>query len=265
MTKVGIGVITCNRPDFFKQCIESIPEVDFIVVVNDGKPYPETIIPTKVDQLIQHSKNLGIAKTKNDAFRSLLNHGCRHIFISEDDIYLKDKEIINRYIKASELSGIGHFNFGYHGPVNKDNKGNPMVRKYVRYDNIEIAFNYRLTGAFSYYRNDVLKNVGFMDERFRNVLEHVDHTYRIIKAGFHPPFYWFADLIESFSAIGELDPELKQSLNKPNGLNYKLRVKLFNYLYKMKNGYLPGNMPDASEEEFLQILEKIKSENISLQ
>jgi len=38
---------------------------------------------------------------------------------------------------------------------------------------------------------------------------------------------------------------------------------MFNYLYKMKNGYLPGNMPDTSEEEFLQILEKIKSEYIS--
>ena len=68
--------------------------------------------------------------------------------------------------------------------------------------------------------------------------------------------------MESFSAIGELDPELKQSLNKPYSLNYKLRVKMFKYFYKMKNGYFPGNMPDVSEEEFIQILEKIKSEYV---
>ena len=37
--KIGIGIITCDRVNFFKQAIESIPSVDEIVVVNDGKPY----------------------------------------------------------------------------------------------------------------------------------------------------------------------------------------------------------------------------------
>ena len=263
MTKVGIGVITCNRPDFFKQCIESIPEVDFIVVVNDGDPYADTIIPPKVDQLIQHSKNLGIARTKNDAIRSMLKYGCKHIFICEDDIYLKNGEVINKYINASEVSGICHFNFGYHGPINKDINGNPKVRKYVKYDEVELAFNYKLTGAFAYYRDNVIKSVGLMDEHYRNVLEHVDHTFRVIKAGLHPPFFWFADIRDSFSALGDLDPEHEQSIqNVRNKLEFKLRVKLFNYYFKFKNGFLPSSVPDTGEKEFLNILEKMQSKNI---
>ena len=36
---IGVGIITCNRPEFFKKCRESIKEewYDHIVVVNDGK------------------------------------------------------------------------------------------------------------------------------------------------------------------------------------------------------------------------------------
>jgi len=39
MSKIGIGIITCNRPEFFKKCRESIKEewYDHIVIVNDGK------------------------------------------------------------------------------------------------------------------------------------------------------------------------------------------------------------------------------------
>ena len=36
---VGIGIITCNRPEFFKKCRESIDHkwYNHIVVVNDGE------------------------------------------------------------------------------------------------------------------------------------------------------------------------------------------------------------------------------------
>ena len=35
---IGVGIITCNRPDFFKKCLDSIDRkwFDYLVVVNDG-------------------------------------------------------------------------------------------------------------------------------------------------------------------------------------------------------------------------------------
>lgn len=267
MEKIGLGIITCNRQSFFEQCITSAPQLDYLVVVNDGIPYPQTSIPSKVSDYIQHKKNMGIAKSKNDALKLMMENKCRHLFLIEDDIYFKDKSTINKYIEISKVSGLGHLNYGYHGPVNKDASGNPVYRKIVRYNSsAEIVFNYKLTGAFAYYRDDVVKNVGFMDEKYKNVLEHVDYTYRIIKAGYHPPFFWFADLANSTNYLSEADPELKWSLNKPYSVKYKLRVKLFNQYYKMKFGFFPSNTPDTSEEKFLKSIEEIRlkyGENIN--
>ena len=36
---IGVGIITCNRPDFFGKCHKSIKRewYDYLVVVNDGE------------------------------------------------------------------------------------------------------------------------------------------------------------------------------------------------------------------------------------
>ena len=259
MGKIGLGVITCNRLDFFRQCILSVPDLDFIVVVNDGNPYPSDAIPSKVIQLIQHKKNMGIARTKNDALKAMLKNNCEHLFLIEDDISIKRQIVIEKYIQASSKSGIGHFNYGYHGPVNRDEDGKSKFRKLIKYDNdTDVVFNYKLTGAFSYFRDYVLKDVGFMDERYKNVLEHVDHTYRIIKAGYHPPFFWFADIANSEGYLLESDPDLKDSLNRPYSFSYKFRVFIYNKYFKWKFGSFPGHISDCSEETFLKIINNLK-------
>ncbi len=102
-SKIGFGVITCNRLKFFK-LINSVPDVDELVVVNDGDPYPEEIYPAN-SFVIQHNKNKGIARTKNDASKYLYEKDCEHIFICEDDIIIKDKNVCKYYIDAYEVSG----------------------------------------------------------------------------------------------------------------------------------------------------------------
>ena len=84
--KIGVGIITCNRPVYFKQCYESLDKlkIDEIVVVNDGKPLPKNIILNDT-HFIQNEENLGVSKTKNKALKHLLKTGCEHIFILEDD------------------------------------------------------------------------------------------------------------------------------------------------------------------------------------
>jgi hypothetical protein len=57
--KIGIGIITYNRPDFFKKCFDSIPitKIDQLVVVNDGSELPFDLFDT---QLIQHKTNKNV-------------------------------------------------------------------------------------------------------------------------------------------------------------------------------------------------------------
>jgi len=257
--KIGIGIITCNRSFFFKELIQSIPAVDSIVVVNDGTPYENSLYINKVNKLIQHTRHKNIGESKNEALQYLLENKCNHIFLLEDDIALLDGEIIEKYIKASQSTGILHFNYAYHGYGNRDANGNPLCRKILAYDNdVRISFHERITGALTYFRDTVLMDVGLMDGFYRNVHEHVDHTYRIIKAGYHPPFRWFADLADSFKFVKELDPTLKESINRKSSLSLQLRANFFSVYFKMKFGKFPWTIPDTSESEVLAILQKLK-------
>ena len=259
-SKIGIGIITCNRVNYFKQLINSIPDVDGIVVVNDGTTYENGVYPSKVKEVIQHKKNKGIAKSKNDALKYLLAQDCEHIFLFEDDIAIKDDSIIEKYIRASKLSGILHFNYAYHGNWNKTEKGEPNPRLIIKYDEItKIAFHYYVTGALAYFRDMVLKKVGLMDEKYLNVLEHTDHTFRIIQAGFHPPSRWFADVEDSYNSIIELDPLLRESVNSKNIFSIKYRAKIFGVYFMLKNGYRPYRVPTFNEQQFLKILDELKA------
>jgi len=257
--KIGVGVITCNREKFFQKCISHIPPVDSIIVINDGLPYRNTKYPAHVTNIIQHKTNYGVTKSKNEALRYLLDQGCTHIFLHEDDIYIKDNSILEKYIKAAEVSRILHLNYAYHGPGNRDESGMPVYRTVVTYpDGIKISLNRNIVGALSYYHRTVLEKVGLMDERFKNALDHVDHTYQIIKAGYHPPFWWFADYHESHKYVDDQDKTLGKSVIRRK-LTWKLRVKLNAYKFRIKNGIPPNRIPDSTLEEVLGNIRKISA------
>ncbi len=71
--------------------------------------------------------------------------------------------------------------------------------KYIAHcnNNVSIALNFHICGVLSYYQRKVIEKVGLFDGRFRNAFEHINYTYRIIKAGYHPPFWWFTDVADS--------------------------------------------------------------------
>ncbi len=259
--KIGFAIITCNRKFFFEKCINSIPELDEVVVVNDGKAYESNIYPSKVTKIIQNDRNRGIAYSKNAALKYMLEEKCKHLFLCEDDIALKDSDVIYKYINASKVSGIYHFNYGFHGDWNRDSNGEPVPRFIKKYDNeTSLTFNRELTGALSYFRDEVIESVGLIDEFYKNVFEHVDHTFRIIKKGFHPPLYWFADIENSYEYILELDPKLEKSLNTKSNFNYWIRIKFFTLYFILKNGRKPHKFYDATEDEVVRILDKMKLE-----
>ncbi|MBI2619514.1 MAG: glycosyltransferase subfamily GT2 protein [Ignavibacteriales bacterium] len=257
--KIGIGVITCNRPFLFRECITAIPEADVIVVVNDGDPYATTAYPSRVARVIQHPRNQGVAKSKNDALRFLQVAGCCHVFLCEDDMRVVHPELCTEYIRASKESGILHFNFGYHGPLNKSASGVAEPRKVVDYGNgILIGLNRHLVGAFTYYREDVLRKCGLMHPLYPNVLEHVDHTFQIIRKGYHPPFWWFADLANSWRFIDDLDPDLTKSTIRRNSSTYRHLWRLSNLYFMLRNGRRVMQIPDVEEQEVDRVLRELK-------
>jgi glycosyltransferase involved in cell wall biosynthesis len=212
--KIGLGVITCDRIDFLQKCLNSVQEhtkslKDFeLIVINDGFEGLES----NGFNTINTTGKTGVGNAKNIALKHLIEHNCEHIFLMEDDVQILDSNVFDVYIKTSKITGVKHLNFALHGNHNKDLYGNFTIRRVINYpDDTKLCLYPNLLGAFSYYHIDVLNASGLMDEQFYNALEHVDHTYQIIKKGFHPPFRWFADVFESQNLLSDIVPDHQQS------------------------------------------------------
>lgn len=258
---VGIAIITCNRVDLFKQCIMSIPKPDKMIIINDGDEISDSILPTHTDEFIQHKKNKGVGKSKNEGIKYLLQNGCNHIFLCEDDVMVVNPNVYDRYIEVAFKTGILHLNFAYHGNGNKDRKGKPIARKII-FDESNAALlslNKNLLGAFSYYHRSVIEKIGLIDERYFNAWEHVDHTFQIIKAKMHPPFWWFADIANSTDYIKDLDIDHSKSIIRKKGFLWKLNMLRNTKKFKDKNVLAPHHIPDTAENIVDQELINIKN------
>lgn len=207
-SKIGIGIITCNRNNFLKNCFDSIKKewYDELVIVNDGN------IPIKQMQVdvINNPENIGVGKTKNKAIQHLLDLNCEHIFLVEDDVIFKDN-VFKKYIEASEKTKVKHFNYCLHGHDNKINGVKPNPRKIFDIRDIKVALYFNVYGACSYYHKSVFDDIGLMDEEYYNAMEHVDHTMLAIQKDYHPPFRWFIDIENSNEYIEDQDENHSQS------------------------------------------------------
>jgi GT2 family glycosyltransferase len=257
---IGVGIVTCNRPAFFLKCFNSIPKDIELVVVNDGMDFQDVdkLISKRPFTYIHNKVNIGVGKSKNVLFKTLLEKKCDHIFIVEDDIVVKDPEVFNEYIKARDLTGIQHFNFGYHGPANKNgvSGGTPVPRYIVDYNEIKIAINMHSVGAFCYYTKEALEKAGLIDEEYTNAFEHVDHDYRLHKAGFTTPYWHFPDIANSTDYLEEIECSEASSAIRPRA-DWRENIMRGAETFKRKHGYLPawqGCVPDTDEKKVRRIL-----------
>ena len=260
MGKVGLGVITCNREEFYKQCCESIPlySVDHVVTVNDGDPYKYALSGMHV---YQNETNLGVGKSKNKAMQHLLNCDCEHIFLIEDDIIIKDSKVFEKYIDTACQTGLWHLMFGYHGPANKAPNKKPSPRLIIDYNNdCKVALNYHCVGAFCYYHKGVLNNVGLMDEQFNNAWEHVDHSLQIVKKGLIPGYWWWPDVANSYDYLDELacSEEVEHGAIR-NRADWQENIQSGAQHFISKHGVSPVQIPDPPVELVQEKLKNIKN------
>lgn len=207
---IGLGIITYNRPKYFKQCAEHIlknaQSIDHLVVYNDGSTVDYEAayrrLPKSRIRVIHEKQNRGVAVAKNQCLSYLLEKGCADLFLIEDDILLLSNRAITGYIQAARKSGYEHLNFAHHGTHNVYE-----VAKSTQW----IAYYPHCVGAFSYYTRHCLEVIGLLDEHFYNAFEHVEHTKRIADARLTAPFWYFADARESKGWLREIPGSLENS------------------------------------------------------
>ena len=263
--KIGVGIITCDREDFYTKTSESLSKALHtysnyeIVTVNDGtnllKHQPINVINTGGKQ--------GVSKAKNAALKFLLDNNCDYIFLIEDDVIIKDTSVFYRYIEASTLTGIQHFNFAFHGRDNYNSAGQPAIRLRVEYSkDVAVCCYPNVYGAFSFYTKKCLDVVGLMDEEYYNAMEHVDHTYFVAAAGMTTPFRWFADIADSDAYIGEIDRDHSGSvIRKDEKWYHTFKKGADRFLSKSKIDVTNPYQITATKDDVVTIIKQIKNEH----
>ncbi len=289
--EIGLVILTHNRPHFaqalWNQLYDNVKDIGIshTIIVNDGKPifvdssnkWTTDITDTRLEfhevVIHQNEVNLGIGKSKNIGLRYLMEQGCKHLFLLEDDVVVKNINVFQKYIDTSRTTGIQHLNYGPGSPFNRkqiqsfdlhnrhelstDSTPNPKL--VIDYGTSKIALYEHSVGMFSYFTRAIIEEVGYMDEQFVNAWEHVEHTYRIIKAGGHPPFWTFADISDSDDYLGSQKEAISESTTSKNQDAWLKNVYEGRELYKSKHGYYPNTTPLASKEEVIESLKNIKT------
>lgn len=258
-SKIGVGIITCNRENFFKKCYESIPDyIDELIVINDGES-----LTSEINRGFLHEGVTGkqVGKCKNIAMTYLLDKGCDYIFTLEDDIFIKDSDVFKNYINAYKETGIHHFNFGFSQKENLSHDFKPIYKKVVEYKNSKIVLTPNILGALTFYTRECLQTIGLHHKGFNK--GHGDHpelTYRAYKHGFTTPFWWFADIYGSWNMIENQSNMGDDSLvrnQKEFFHNFKCACNLFEDLH----GVNMLSVITYSEKEVIESLKKLKYEN----
>ena len=269
---IGVGIVTYNAEDRIKQSAITIPSwVKHFVIVNDGTPYDESSYPSNA-HVITHDTNKCVGEAKSTAMKYLLDQGCEHIFIMEDDVLIKDENVFDQYIKTSLHSGIKHLNYALQGPANKkgsqgfenleeraeqSNLTEPNPRQVVKYtDDVEVALYPNCVGAFSYYHKDVISKIGFFDKTYKNAWEHVDHTMEAFKNGFTTPYWWFADINKSWEFITDIENCIENSTIARSDTWKENYTKGFLHFTK-KHKFGPNQVPDTKPEDVSKVLNNL--------
>lgn len=117
----------------------------------------------------------GVAVNKNRGLKFLMERGCEHLFLADDDMYPLSREAWERYVQQP----IPHLSLSWGG------------HRLVTHDGTYSRFTWP-RGVMLYLHRSVVEAVGGMRTEYPNAHEHVDLSRRIHKAGLTP--YPYMDL-----------------------------------------------------------------------
>jgi len=100
VTLIGVGITTHNRADIFAYCHEHwkqhLPAGAVLVVVDDASAVP---CP---DATYRFDVNVGAPTAKNKCLQLLMDAGCEHLFLADDDIHPTSPHWWEPYINSPQ-------------------------------------------------------------------------------------------------------------------------------------------------------------------
>lgn len=136
----------------------------------------------------------GVAYSKNRCLKALYEYGFEHIFLFDDDLFIKSSEFVNRYVN----SGLNHACWNYDKQIINRVAYVPDTKFKITksiYPDEKPEFDYceeyaSPNGCMLYVRRNVLDVVGGFDIDFKGYgFDHVNWSDRIYNLGLTPARY----------------------------------------------------------------------------
>jgi len=224
VSRIGIAITTHNRADVLKlaldQHINHLPAGALVVVIDDGSK-PSAIVPNGV-QLLRHETSLGIVASKNASLTALMDAGCEHLFLWDDDAWPIADNWHLPYIESPEP----HLAYQFLDLAGVNKLKDMAV---LHQDDKHIAYTGQ-RGVMLYYHRSAIEKVGGFDRVYgRGMYEHPDLALRIYNAGLST--WAFADVVGSEKLIHSMDEheEVTRSIPRPDReALVKRNVAIFN-------------------------------------
>ena len=199
---IGIAITTHNRGaqlgKTLEHQLEHLPAGAYVVVVDDGSSTPAKV-PAGVN-LFRFDTSRGIVSAKNKSLELLLEAGCDHLFLWDDDAYPIADGWEAPYIASPEHHLAYQFE-DLSGPK----KLHDIAKVYE--DDKHVAFTGQ-RGVMLYYTRQAIETVGGFDPIYgRGMYEHIDLAMRIHEAGLTT--FKYMDVQGSSELIYSLDEHLE--------------------------------------------------------
>lgn len=209
--KIGIGILTHNRPDIFQATLKHIkatlPAGAKLVIVDDASTEPVEEATFRFDQ------NVGIATGKNKCIELLAD--CEHIFLFDDDCYPRRNGWHVPYVKSPEPHLMYLF---------KDLKGQKLRDSKLLYQDADHFALSHPRGCMLYLHRSVLDVAGGMDTTYcKWGFEHGDLSNRIYNLGMTS--FRFMDVTGSDKLIYSGDEEMTVKTTVKGQLRHRYLAK----------------------------------------
>lgn len=245
---IGIGLITYDREEKFNRVLSSIKldHIGRIVAVKDGGKSPYKELPYRDDKIefYELSENLGVGRCKNLLIDKLLEKGCDHIFLLEDDCLVKDNAVWEYCISFAEESGLLHFNWN-------DYRHKRFAT--AEFDKHKAALCHNTEASFSYFHRTFLEEIRF-DEKYMNAWEHIDIEIQGETKGFLPPFRWFVSPSDLNLYLEDIDTNDSSITNREH---YHERVINGHHYFEKKWGKKVNEIAQVDRNNFYEKMKQI--------
>lgn len=209
--RIGIAISTHQRQEVLKRALEQhqkhLPSGALVFVIDDGSE-PAAVVPDNV-RIIRHEKSQGIVASKNASLQALVDAGCEHLFLWDDDAWPVADNWHIPYIESPE----SHLAYQFLDLAGR-NKLNDLAVLYR--DERHIAYTGQ-RGVMLYYHRSAIEKIGGFDPVYgRGMYEHSDLALRIHNAGLTT--WAYADIVGSEKLIHSLDEHeaVERSVPKPD-------------------------------------------------